>query len=68
MQTFNELIANACSALDAIAGHPDFVALLETELWDDPAISLADARQAIDNLLKAHREINQERQRSVVKS
>lgn len=60
MKSLTELIAEAQSTLDKIAGHSDFVALLETELWDDPAITLSDARQALDDLRKAHNSLVQE--------
>ncbi len=51
---FTTLIINAQSALDAIAGSDDFAQLLELGLWDDPAISLSDARQALEDLLKIY--------------
>lgn len=51
---FLTLINNAQKALDAIAAHDDFARLLEMELWDDPAIILSDARQALDDLQKVY--------------
>ncbi|MBO3462102.1 hypothetical protein G7B40_030990 [Aetokthonos hydrillicola Thurmond2011] len=51
---FLTLINNAKEALNAIAAHDEFVRLLELELWDDPAISLSDARQALDDLEKIY--------------
>ena len=30
--------------------------MLELGLWEDPAISLSDARQAVDDLLKIYQE------------
>ncbi len=54
MQTFSDLISEAQAILDKISAHDDFVKLLETEAWDDPAITLSDARQALDDLQKAH--------------
>ncbi len=57
---FLTLINNAQKALDAIAGHDDFVKLLELELWDDPAISLSDARQALDDLEKIYESVKED--------
>jgi len=51
---FTTLIINAQSALDAIAASDGFVKLLELGLWDDPAISLSDARQALEDLQKIY--------------
>jgi hypothetical protein len=51
---FLTLINNAKEALDAIAAHDDFIRLLDLELWDDPAITLSDARQALDDLQKVY--------------
>ena len=51
---FTTLIINAQSALDAIAASDEFVKLLELGLWDDPAISLSDARQALEDLQKIY--------------
>ena len=54
MKTLTELIAEAQSILDKIAAHDDFVALLEAGVWDDPAITLSDARQALNDLQTAY--------------
>ncbi len=63
MKILSELIVEAQKILDAIcasqqrfaiAGHDDFVMLLETERWDDPAITLSDARQALNDLQAAY--------------
>ena len=54
MQTLSDLIAEAQSILNKIAAHNEFVALLEGNKWDDPAITLSDARQALEDLHKAH--------------
>ena len=54
MQTLSELIAEAQVTLDKIAGHDSFIKILEDGIWDDPAITLSDARQALDDLQKAH--------------
>ncbi len=51
---FDTLILNAQKALDQIAASADFAQLLELGLWDDPAISLSDARQALEDLQKIH--------------
>jgi hypothetical protein len=51
---FDTLILNAQKALDAIAGHDDFAQLLELGLWDDPAITLSDARQSLEDLQKIY--------------
>ncbi len=53
-QSLIELIAEAQAILDKIAAHDDFAKLLETEAWDDPAITLNDASQALEDLQKAH--------------
>ncbi len=57
---FNTLILNAQSALDQIAASNDFAQLLELGLWDDPAISLSDARQALTDLQKAYQSTKEE--------
>lgn len=54
MKSLDELITEVEQGLDAIATHPSFVALLETELWDDPAIHLSDACEWLTNIRKAH--------------
>ena len=54
MQSLIELIAEAQATLDKIAAHDSFVKLLEAGVWDDPAITLSDARQALNDLQKAH--------------
>ena len=54
MKTLIELIGEAQNILDKIAAHDDFVALLESDLWDDPAITLSDAKQALVDMEKAH--------------
>ena len=54
MKTLLELIVEGQQILDKIAAHDDFVALLENELWDDPTITLCDARQALEDLQKAY--------------
>ena len=57
MKSLIELLAEAQEILDKIAAHDDFVALLESEFWDNPAISLSDARQALEDLKKAQEAI-----------
>ena len=57
MESLIELIAEAQTTLDKIAAHDSFVALLEGDKWDDPAITLSDARQALDDLRKAHEDL-----------
>ena len=55
MKSLIELILEAQQqALDKIAAYDDFVALLESEHWDEPGITLSDARQALEDLQKAH--------------
>ncbi len=51
---FDTLILNAQSTLDQIAASDDFAQLLELGLWDDPAITLSDARQALEDLQKIY--------------
>ncbi len=57
MKSLLELVAEAQKILDAIcasqqrfaiACHDEFAELLETEKWDDPAITLSDARLALN--------------------
>jgi hypothetical protein len=57
---FDTLILNAQKALDQIATSDDFAQLLELGLWDDPAISLSDARQSLDDLHKAYQSMKEE--------
>lgn len=57
MKSLDELIVEAQQVLDVIAIHPSFVALLETELWDDPAIHLSDVCQWLADIRKAHEEL-----------
>lgn len=54
MKTLDKLIIEAESILNKIAGHDDFVKLLNEGRWDDPAITLSDARQALEDLRKAY--------------
>ena len=56
MKTLPELITEAQIILDKIADHDDFAKLLETEAWDDPAITLSDARQALNDLQQAYKD------------
>ncbi len=60
MKILTELILEAQSTLDKIAGHDDFAQLLELGLWDDPAISLSDARQALEDLQKKNELMKEE--------
>lgn len=48
-KTFDQLIAEAQAALDALASHPEFATLLESGFWE-PTISLSDAKFALDDL------------------
>lgn len=57
---FEEILAQAQAALDQIAAHPEFGRLLESELWDEPELSLGDARQALDDLEKAYDQLKKD--------
>ena len=61
MKSLFELIADAQETLDKIVAHDGFVEILESELWEDPAITMSDAKEALEALQKAYEEINQEK-------
>ena len=57
---FEELINNAQVALDKIANHREFSKLVRLNLWDDPAISLCDAKESLEHVLSVYNQyINQ---------
>ncbi len=54
MKTLHELITEALQSLDKISNHPDFVHLVNLQIWDDPAILLSDASQLLQDFQKIH--------------
>jgi hypothetical protein len=58
-KTLNDLITEAQSVLDQIAGHDEFVKILESGLWDGPTVSLIDARQSLEDLRDVYSSISQ---------
>ena len=61
MKTLFELIVKAQQILDKIVAHDDFVEIIESELWEDPTITMSDAKEALEALQKAYEEMNQEK-------
>ena len=54
---FNQLIANAQTALDAIAASPEFIEILDKGRWDSPSTTLTDCCDCLQDLQQASNEL-----------
>jgi len=60
VKSLAELITEAQEVLDQIAGHDDFVAILESELWEYPATSLSQCRECLEDLAEVNEKLKHE--------